>query len=127
MHLLLLYPKQVIKLSGYNLRYYNIIATCQHQCVDFRLVVQGYYTTRSSYDTWASLFHPIFNEDEWPLYDGSTIVPPELMKRIVNGRPKSTRLHNEMDVREGKTTITCGLCKQSGHKRRSCKNRNQVQ
>ena len=32
------------------------------------------------------------------------------MKRISSGRPKSTRLHNEMDVREGKTTITCGLC-----------------
>ena len=55
----------------------HIIAACQHRCVDFRLYVQGYYTTQSYYDTWASLFHPIFNEDEWPLYDGPTIVPPE--------------------------------------------------
>ena len=82
---------------------------------------------QSYYDTWANLFHPIFNEDEWPLYDGLTIVPPELMKRIRSGHLKSTCLHIEMDVREGKTTITCGLCKQSGHNRRSCKNRNQVQ
>ena len=51
------------------------------------------------YDTWASLFHPIFNEDEWPLYDGPTIVPPKSMKCIGNGRPKSTRLHNEMEGR----------------------------
>ena len=42
----------------------HIIATCQNRCVDFRLFVQGYYTTQSYYDTWASLFHPIFNEDE---------------------------------------------------------------
>ena len=69
--------------------------------------MQGYYTTQSYYDTWESLFHPIFNEDEWPLYDGPTIAPPESMKCIGSGRPKSTRLHNEMDVREGKTTITC--------------------
>ena len=55
------------------------------------------------------MFHPIFNEDEWPLYDGPTIVPHESMKHIVSRLPKSTRLHNEMDVREGKTTITCGL------------------
>ena len=34
------------------------------------------------------------------------------MKRISSGRLKSTWLHNEMDVREGKTTITCELCKQ---------------
>ena len=54
----------------------HIIAACQHRCVDFRLFVQGYYTTQSYYDTWASLFYPIFNEDEWPLYDGPTIVAP---------------------------------------------------
>ena len=70
---------------------------------------------QSYYDTWASLFHPIFNEDEWPLYDGPTIVPPESMKHIGSGCPKSTLLHNEMDVREGKTTIPFGLCKQQGH------------
>ena len=105
----------------------HIIAACQHRCVDFRLFVQGYYTKQSYYNTWASLFHPIFNEDEWPLYDGLTIVPSESMKCMGSGRPKSTWLHNEMDVREGKTTITCGLCKQPGHNRRYCKNRNQVQ
>ena len=82
---------------------------------------------QSYYDTWASLFHPIYDEEEWPLYDGPTIIAPESMKRMGSGRPKSTRLHNEMDDREGKTTITCGLCKQLGHNRRSCKNRNQVQ
>ena len=81
----------------------------------------------SYYDAWASMFHPIFNENEWPLYYSPTIVPHELMKRIVSGRPKSTRFHNEMDVREGKTTITLGLCKQPGHNWRSCKNINQVQ
>ena len=87
----------------------HIITACQHRCVDFWFFVQGYYTTQSYYDTWASLFHPIFIEDEWPLYDGSRIIPPESMKRIGSGRPKSTRLHNKMDIREGKTTITCGL------------------
>ena len=55
------------------------------------------------------------------------IVPPESMQRFGSGHHKSTQLHNEMDVREGKTLITCGLCKQLGHNRRSCKNRNQVQ
>ena len=73
------------------------------------------------------MFHLIFNENEWPFYDGPTIVPHGSMKRIVSGRSKSTRLHNETDIREGKTTITCGLCKQLGHNRWSCKNRNQVQ
>ena len=60
------------------------------------------------------------------LYGGPTIVPLDSMQRMGSGRPRSTRLHNEMDVREGETPITCGLCKQLGHNRRSCKNRNQV-
>ena len=89
--------------------------------------MQGHYNTQSYYDTWASLFHPIYDEEEWPLYDGPTIVAPKSMKRMVSGWLKSTRLHNEINVKEGKTTITCGLCKQLGHNRRSCKNRNQVQ
>ena len=104
----------------------HMIAGCQHRCVDFRLFVEGYYTTQSYYDTWASLFHPIFNEDEWLLYGGPTIVPLDSMQRMGSVRLRSNWLHNEMDVREGKTPITCGLCKQLGHKRRSCKNRNQV-
>ena len=29
----------------------HIIAACQHRCVDFRLFVQGYYTTQLYYDT----------------------------------------------------------------------------
>ena len=103
-----------------------MIAACQYRCVDFRLFVEGYYTTQSYYDTWASLFLSIFNEDELPLYGGPTIVPLDSMQRTGSGRPRSTRLHNEMDVREGKTPITCGLCKYMGHNRRSCRNRNQV-
>ena len=58
------------------------------------------------------MFHPIFNVYEWSPYDGLIIVPSELIKRASSGGPKSSCLHNEMDVREGKTSITCGLCKQ---------------
>ena len=39
-------------------------------------------------------------------------MPYESMKHTSHGRPKLTRLHNEMDVREGKTTITCRFFKQ---------------
>ncbi|KAL6334650.1 hypothetical protein AAG906_019513 [Vitis piasezkii] len=54
---------------------------------------------------------------EWPQYNGPIIVPSDSMKRLTSGRPKSSRLHNEMDARETRTPQTCGLCKQSGHNR----------
>ena len=109
----------------YGFPYSHIIAACYFRIVDFLLFVQGYYNTQLYYDTWTTLFQPIFDEYEWPLYDGLTIVPYESMKCTSHGRPKSTRFHNEMDVREGNTTITCGLCKQPGHNPRSCQNRKQ--
>ncbi|RVW69911.1 Serine/threonine-protein phosphatase 7 long form-like [Vitis vinifera] len=72
-----------------------------------------YYTTRAYLSTWAPLFYPIFDELEWPQYNGPIIVPSDSMKRLTSGRPKSSRLHNEMDARETRTPQTCGLCKQS--------------
>ena len=104
----------------------HILAACHFRSVDFRPLVQHYYSTQSYYNSWAPLFHPIFNVYEWPPYDGLIIVPSKSMKRASSGRPKSSRLHNEMDVKEGKTSITCGLCKQSGHNRRSCQNSNRI-
>ena len=104
----------------------HIIAACQFLSVDFQSFFQGYYSTELYYDTWATLFHPIFDEYEWPPYEGPTIVPSESMKRTSCGHPKSIRLHNEMDVRKGKTTITSAFCKQLGHNPRSCRNRNKV-
>ena len=50
-------------------------------------------------------------------------MPSDSMKRLTSGQPKSSRLHNEMDARETRTPQTCRLCKQSGHNRRSCPNR----
>ena len=104
----------------------HILVACHFCSIDFRPLVQHYYSTQLYYNFWASLFHPIFNVYEWPPYDGLIIVPSKSMKRASSGRPKSSRLHNEMDVKEGKTSITCGLCKQSGHNRRSCQNSNRI-
>ncbi|KAL6324769.1 hypothetical protein AAG906_018296 [Vitis piasezkii] len=84
----------------------HILAACHFCSVDFRPLVQHYYSTQSYYNSWAPLFHPSFNVYEWPPYDGPIIVPSKSMKRASSGRPKSSRLHNEMDVSGGKTSIT---------------------
>ncbi|RVW75039.1 Serine/threonine-protein phosphatase 7 long form-like [Vitis vinifera] len=68
----------------------HILAACHFRSVDFRPLVQHYYSTQSYYNSWAPLFHPIFNVYEWPPYDGPIIVPSESMKRASSGRPKSS-------------------------------------
>ena len=101
----------------------RILAACHCRAIDFRQFVQGYYTTCAYLSTWSPLFYPIFDELEWPKYNGSIIVPSDSMKRLTSSKLKSSCLHNEMDARETRTPQTCGLCKQSGHNRRSCPNR----
>lgn len=41
-----------------------------------------------------------------------------------SAQPHSSFLHNEMNVRERKTSIICGFYKQSGHNQYSCQNKN---
>ncbi|XP_034689192.1 uncharacterized protein LOC117917075 [Vitis riparia] len=79
----------------------HFLAACHFRSIDFRSFVQHYYTIQSYFSTCAPLFNPIHNEYEWPPYVGPVIVPADSMKRVSGGRPKSTHLHNEMDVREG--------------------------
>ncbi|KAL6343506.1 hypothetical protein AAG906_024871 [Vitis piasezkii] len=100
----------------------HILATCHCRAIDFQQFVQD-YTTHAYLSTWAPLFYPIFDELDWPQYNGPIIVPSDSMKRLTSGRPKSSCLHNEMNARKTRTPQTCGLCKQLGHNRRSCPNR----
>ena len=101
----------------------HILAACHCRSIDFQQFVQGYYTTHAYLLTWAPLFYPIFDELKWPQYNGLIIVPLDSMKCLTSGQPKSSRLHNEMDARKIRTPQTCGLCKQLGHNRCSCPNR----
>ena len=75
---------RVVKHS-YGLPCSHILATCHFRSVEFRPLVQHYYSTQSYYNTWIPLFHPIFNVYEWPPYDGPIIVPSESMKHASNG------------------------------------------
>ena len=93
----------------------HILDTYHCRSIDFRQFVHSYYTIRCYLSTWAPLFYPIFDESDWPQYNGAVIVPSDSMKRATSGRPKSSRLHNEMDAKEAKTQQACGLCKQLGH------------
>ena len=65
----------VVKHFIYGFPCNHILAACHFRSVDFRSLVQHYYSTQSYYNSWASLFHPIFNVYEWPPYDGLIIVP----------------------------------------------------
>ncbi|XP_061357446.1 uncharacterized protein LOC133301767 [Gastrolobium bilobum] len=68
-------------------------------------------------------WEPIGNEEAIPEISGPKIIPDSTMLRA-KGRPKSTRICNEMDeVETSQSRIRCGLCKERGHNRRGCPSR----
>uniref|UniRef100_A0A2N9GDJ9 Transposase MuDR plant domain-containing protein n=1 Tax=Fagus sylvatica TaxID=28930 RepID=A0A2N9GDJ9_FAGSY len=66
-------------------------------------------------------FEPVKDELYWEPIEGPTLRPDPTMARQ-KGRPKSTRIRNEMDWRESQPKPRCGICQVEGHNRRTCPN-----
>ena len=47
-------------------------------------------------------FVVVFDELEWPQYNGPIIISSELMRCVTSSQLKSSCLHNEMGVRKAK-------------------------
>ncbi|PPD87869.1 hypothetical protein GOBAR_DD15183 [Gossypium barbadense] len=81
-----------------------------------------------------TLHYPCAHENEFPvLLDLSTwdvppttfeLLPYRGLRKNPRGRPQSTRIRNEMDIREKSDGKRCGLCRLSGHSRNKCPQRN---
>lgn len=60
----------------------------------------------------------------WPnvlttVYGAITVIDP-MMRRSPKVRPRSIGMHNEMDAREERGTVSCDKCKEMGHNKRRC-------
>jgi hypothetical protein len=78
------------------------------------------YTLDYIYKVYRHEFHPPGSEDYWISYSGPTSKPNRNMRRHNMGRPKITRIHNEMNVVVPKKIRKCDLCRTEGHKRNNC-------
>ena len=73
-------------------------------------------TYTSSY---AIEFNPIPHKDYWPYLD-FPILYPDYQMIMDKGCPRSSRIRNEMDLKEPSVKIRWGLCKIEGHNCRNC-------
>uniref|UniRef100_A0A2N9G5E1 MULE transposase domain-containing protein n=1 Tax=Fagus sylvatica TaxID=28930 RepID=A0A2N9G5E1_FAGSY len=71
--------------------------------------------------SYSESFEPMKDEPYWQPIEGPTLRPDPTMLRQ-KGRPKSTRIRNEMDWRENQPKPRCGICQEEGHNRRTCPN-----
>ncbi|XP_072094176.1 uncharacterized protein [Arachis hypogaea] len=101
----------------------HAIACCAQSRFDWATYVHEVYTMREVFSVYQMGFLPPIPEGLWPPYDGPTVVPDLNMRRAREGRPRSTRIHNTMDETDTSRPKRYGLCRQTGHTRRSCPQR----
>ncbi|XP_057962124.1 uncharacterized protein LOC131153693 [Malania oleifera] len=100
----------------------HLLVVCGAKRLGFRTYIDPCFTVQEHYATYAMDFIPILHEHYWrdpvaPILYGNR----NLLRQ--KGRPKSSRLRNEMDVREGSRRMRCGFCHQEGHNRNRCPRR----
>ncbi|WOK97618.1 hypothetical protein Cni_G06326 [Canna indica] len=86
--------------------------------------VNDYYKRDTYLKTYDIMLQPLTEKDTWPEVDGPHVLPPPVKK--MPGRPKKKRrrdMHEDETgtrLSRGGLVITCQICFQDGHNRRSC-------
>ncbi|KAL0008791.1 hypothetical protein SO802_010293 [Lithocarpus litseifolius] len=112
----------------------HLIAVCAKHNHDATEYMDRFYRVEERYHSYEPIFQPLKDRLEWPEPEERRIVMPNPRLIREKGRPKSTRICNEMDDEdrelptslwiENGPKLKCGLCRQEGHNRRRCPTRN---
>ena len=110
------------KFQAYRIPCSHAIAACARYSLDFYQYVDPVYRVDSIIHAYSARWFPMGNDDLLPTTSEWTLVPDEQTLRK-KGRPRSTRIRNEMDWVESQPRQRCGICRQPGHNRSQCRQR----
>ena len=122
------------KWEAYKIPCSHLIAVCAKYNQDATEFMDRFYHVSERYHSYELIFQLLKDRLESPNPEERRTVMPNPLLIREKGRPKSTRIYNEMDDddREFPTFLLiengpkskCGLCHQEGHNRRKCPTRN---
>nr|XP_043625642.1 uncharacterized protein LOC122597073 [Erigeron canadensis] len=101
----------------------HVLSACAKLLLNPWQYVHECYSIINYCATWSSEFSPIPHEAYWPQAPNIALLSNSELKRDKRGRPRSTRLRNGMDIKEGKKSTNCGICGERGHNRATCKSK----
>jgi len=107
----------------------HLLAVCSNENIPYARFVDPFYFMEQYKLSYQPSFRPVAPQRNWRPWSGKKLVPDPSLKRG-DGRPKSTRIQNEMDnPSQGERTDnpskekrrkTCSVCKGVGHNRLTC-------
>ncbi|XP_072054437.1 uncharacterized protein [Arachis hypogaea] len=101
--------------------YRHVFACCASQQLDWQVYVHDVYKMDQVRQVYRARFRSLGNPTTWPAYNGPWFVPNSYLTRVTKGRPKMTRLLNEMDTRMLRRPRHCRLCGVEGHSHNRCR------
>lgn len=85
--------------------------------------ISEYYTISNYVNSYSVDFHGIPDINHWLPLDATRgiieLIPPIMVRR--RGQPRTRRYRNTMDESRSTSNRKCGICKELGHNRSSCK------
>ncbi|XP_057962270.1 uncharacterized protein LOC131153835 [Malania oleifera] len=102
------------KLQVLHFPYSHLLAACAEIRLKAVQYVKSCLSTTEHYATYATNFNLIRHETYWPASSFPNLRANPTYARH-KGQPKSLRLRNEMDAREGRKKSTYNICHQEGH------------
>ncbi|PPD74062.1 hypothetical protein GOBAR_DD29015 [Gossypium barbadense] len=103
----------------------HVVAACAKINLNVEQYVDDVYTLERTLRVWENEFPVLPDLSTWEVPPTTfELLPDRGLRRNPRGRPQSSRIHNEMDIREKFDGKRCGICRLSGHSRNKCPNRN---
>ncbi|KAF7815195.1 uncharacterized protein G2W53_029164 [Senna tora] len=103
----------------------HVLAVCSYLNHEHELHVDPIYKLHNIVAAYSYPFHPVAGEEYWPEVPGQRLRPNPAALRPP-GRPRSTRMHNEMDWKEPGEKPKCSLCRGEGHNKKKCPNKKPI-
>ncbi|XP_040940151.1 uncharacterized protein [Gossypium hirsutum] len=99
----------------------HVVAACAKVSLNVDQFIDEVYTLERTLRVWENEFPVLPDLSTWEVPPTTfELVPDKGLRRNPKGRPQSSRIRNEMDIREKSDGKLCGVCRLQGHNRNKC-------
>ncbi|KAK5775756.1 hypothetical protein PVK06_043695 [Gossypium arboreum] len=103
----------------------HVIAACAKVSLNVDQFIDEVYTLERTLRVWENKFPVLPDLSTWEVPPTTIeLVPNKGLRRNPKGHPQSSRIRNEMDIREKSDGKLCGVCRLPGHNQNTCLLRN---